>query len=188
MEANIRTSSRHALEERHLARQLAQPAAFKPFHVRALWGFEARMPEELGFRQGDIITVAEPIEGDWWKRPASRSGWVFLFELRRGDANSVAPELLATPITYIPEMLTPEDSLLRLSCRDKVKRKGWHICGCPVFLWCQRFSCVAHFSVSAFSVSSFGASGARVALASALPWCQDCSGISISLVSAFLRS
>jgi hypothetical protein len=130
MEANIRTSSRHALEERHLARQLAQPAAFKPFHVRALWGFEARMPEELGFRQGDIITVAEPIEGDWWKRPASRSGWVFLFELRQGDANSVTPELLATPITYIPEMLTPEDSLLRLSCRDKVKRKGWHICGC----------------------------------------------------------
>lgn len=120
MEANIRTSSRHALEERRLVRQLAQPAAFKPFHVRALWGFEARMPEELGFRR-DIITVAEPIEGDWWKRPASRSGWVFLFELRRGDANSVASELLATPITYIPEMLMSEDSLLRLSCRDKVK-------------------------------------------------------------------
>jgi len=102
MEANIRTSSCHALEERRLARQLAQPVAFKPFHVRALWGFEARMPEELGFRQGDIITVAEPIEGDGWKRPASRSGWVFLFELRRGDANSVAPELLATPITLHP--------------------------------------------------------------------------------------
>jgi hypothetical protein len=127
MEANIRMSFRYALEERRLARQLTQPAAFKPFHVRALWGFEARMSEELGFRQGDIITVAESIEGEWWKRPASRSGWVFLFELRRGDVNSVAPELLATLITYIP---TSEDSLLRLSCRDKVKRKGWHICGC----------------------------------------------------------
>jgi hypothetical protein len=180
MEANIRTSSRHALEERRLARQLAQPVAFKPFHVRALWGFEARMPEELGFRQGDIITVAEPIEGDWWKRPASRSGWVFLFELRRGDANSVAPELLATPITYISEMLTPDDSLLlRLSCRDKVKRKGWHICGC------QHFSCVAHFCVSILCELFWclwcqGCSGISVALVSALLWCQQFSGISIS--------
>jgi Variant SH3 domain/UBA/TS-N domain len=67
MEANIRTSSRKILEERRLVRQQAQTEAFQPFHVRALWGFEARGPEELSFQQGDIITVTEPIAGDWWK-------------------------------------------------------------------------------------------------------------------------
>jgi hypothetical protein len=81
-------------------------------------------------------------------------------------------------------MLTPEDSPLRLSCRDKVKRKGWHICGCQYSSGAS-ISVASPISVSAFSVSSFGA---RVALASALPWCQHCSGVGHSLVSAFLRS
>lgn len=84
-------------------------------------------------------------------------------------------------------MLTPEDSLLRLSCRDKVKRKGWHICGC-------QYSSDASISVaSPISVSAFcelfwcqGCSGISVALVSALLWSQRCPGVSIALVSVIL--
>src|SRR5437667_6717413 len=67
MEANIRTSSRKALEDRRIARQRECLEAFQPIYVRALWGFEPREPGELAFQQGDIITITEPIAGDWWK-------------------------------------------------------------------------------------------------------------------------
>jgi hypothetical protein len=67
MEAKIRTRSRKALEELRLARQQADVEAFQPIYVQALWGFAAREPKELEFRQGEIITVTEPIVGDWWK-------------------------------------------------------------------------------------------------------------------------
>ena len=188
MEANIRTSSRHALEERHLARQLAQPAAFKPFHVRALWGFEARMPEELWisprrhhnscrtYRRRLVEKASFEIRLGLSLRTTSRR-CKFCGTRTAGNSNNLHPgnadarRFTASP--FLP--------------RQSQKKRLAHL-RVPVFLWCQHFSCVAHFSVSAFSVSSFGASGARVALASALPWCQHCSGVSNSLVSAFLRS
>jgi signal transducing adaptor molecule len=35
--------------------------------VRALFEFEAKDPDELSFRKGDIITVLESVYKDWWK-------------------------------------------------------------------------------------------------------------------------
>jgi hypothetical protein len=32
-----------------------------------MYDFEAENPDELNFREGDVITLLEKIEADWWK-------------------------------------------------------------------------------------------------------------------------
>ncbi|GAA6017843.1 hypothetical protein JCM10207_003472 [Rhodosporidiobolus poonsookiae] len=57
---------------------------------RAVWDYNKSQPDDLGFKTGDIITIEEEVNGDWWK--GSLNGQTGLF-----PSNHVEPLSATAP-------------------------------------------------------------------------------------------
>lgn len=46
--------------------------------VYALWGYSAQAPDELSFKEGDMVTILQKTEGVdwWWASLCGREGFV----------------------------------------------------------------------------------------------------------------
>ncbi|GAA5941649.1 hypothetical protein JCM10213_002330 [Rhodosporidiobolus nylandii] len=72
--------------------------------AKALWDYTASQPDDLPFRTGDIITIEEEVNGDWWK--GSLNGRTGLFP--SNHVERLPPSTSSTPApAYNPSYAPP---------------------------------------------------------------------------------
>ncbi|GAA5894937.1 hypothetical protein JCM5296_000921 [Sporobolomyces johnsonii] len=62
---------------------------------KAVWDYNKTQPDDLGFKQGDIITIEEEVNGDWWK--GSLNGQTGLFPCNHVERIESAEPVRAPP-------------------------------------------------------------------------------------------
>ncbi|GAA5834344.1 hypothetical protein JCM11251_007964 [Rhodosporidiobolus azoricus] len=73
-----------------------EPLAVQKPQCRAVWDYVQSQPDDLGFKTGEVITIEEEVNGDWWK--GSLNGQTGLFPSNHVERiSSPAPAARAPP-------------------------------------------------------------------------------------------